>query len=128
MSAQPDPVQQRLQRAGQLAPERTELVADPWHRRLDRAHHQAVAGELTQPFDLALAGFERAADVQVRLRAFGLQPDAGEGVIISDRAGVVRLGAEAGLDAELGRRVGVSGVPTFLIAGRYLLTGALRRA
>ncbi|WP_053207174.1 hypothetical protein [Jiangella muralis] len=64
----------------------------------------------------------------MRLRAFGLQPDAGEGVIISDRAGVVRLGAEAGLDAELGRRVGVSGVPTFLIAGRYLLTGALRRA
>ncbi|WP_046771504.1 DsbA family oxidoreductase [Jiangella alkaliphila] len=174
-------------------------------------------------FDLALAGFERADDVDVRLRAFELDPhgrpddprttpermrddlgmtpqqaaaglrritamaaDAGldyhldrarpvnsfdahrlvqyaasagvgdrvqdrllraftsEGVNIADRGELVRLAAEAGLDAdaaarmlagdahaddvradeELGRRVGVSGVPTFLVGGRFLLAGA----
>ncbi|WP_083288443.1 DsbA family oxidoreductase [Jiangella alba] len=174
-------------------------------------------------FDLALAGFERAADVRVRLRAFELDPhgrpddartipermrddlgmapavvaagvrrltelaaaagleyhldrarpvnsfDAhrlihfaaaaglgeraqgrllhaytGEGVNVADHGELIRLGAEAGLDAdavgellagdahaadvradeELGHRIGVSGVPTFLVAGRYLLNGA----
>lgn len=169
-------------------------------------------------FDVARAGFDRAADVDVRLRAFELEPhgrpddprsipdrmrgdlgmspeqaaaglrrltalaaDAGldyhldrarpvnsfdahrliqyaasaglgdrvqdrllraftgEGVNIADRGELVRLAAEAGLDAdaaarmlasdahadeELGRRVGVSGVPTFLVGGRFLLAGA----
>lgn len=174
-------------------------------------------------FDVARAGFDRAADVDVRLRAFELEPHSrtddprsiqdrmrddlgmtpqqaaaglrrltalaadagleyhldrarpvnsfdahrlvqyaagaglgeamqdrllraytGEGVNIADRGELVRLAAEAGLDAdatarmlagdvhtddvradeELGRRVGVSGVPTFLVGGRFLLTGA----
>ncbi|MFI0367793.1 DsbA family oxidoreductase [Actinomadura sp. 1N219] len=106
--------------------------------RLDRARpvNSFDAHRLMQYGDQAGAGEE----VRERLmRAY-----TAEGAVVSDIDTLVRIGAEAGLDPrgtekmlrgtdfadtvradeDLGHRLGVSGVPTFVFAGRYAVSGA----
>ncbi|WUI01157.1 DsbA family oxidoreductase [Spirillospora sp. NBC_00431] len=106
--------------------------------RLDqaRAVNSFDAHRLMQYGDHAGAGDE----VRERLmRAY-----TAEGAVVSDVDTLVRIGADAGLDPrgteamlrgtdftdavradeDLGHRLGVTGVPTFVFAGRYAVSGA----
>jgi predicted DsbA family dithiol-disulfide isomerase len=141
-------IPQRMQRDLGLTPQRAEeglrvLTALAAEAGLEYRLAQARPVNTYDTHRLLHLGEHRGLGDAVRERV--MHAFTAEGADLGDRATLVRLGTEAGLDARdvealldgddfgaavradeaMARRYGVRGVPSFLFAGRYAVSGAL---
>jgi predicted DsbA family dithiol-disulfide isomerase len=72
-------------------------------------------------FEAALERFEHRDAVHVHWRSFELDPDSsGQGELTIPQC----MRCDLGVTREQARRIGISGVPSFVFEDRYVLSGA----